>query len=714
MSRRLLVIVLLLALTLPALGQSPPNQPTFGTGTTAVVVDVIVRDRKGNPVTDLRKGDFELLEDGVRQEIADLTLVSRGARARARAETHARATTHDPAPPNSIRTPTVVALVFDRLSGEGRAAAWKAARAALASISESDFFGVFVTDLSLHTLQTFTNDRAALERAIHAASTRATSVFSRDADRVRTAGPGDSHPAVPYTAGAEFAGRAVQGTRPPHDRMTDAFARSEEVFTRMARHMEGTFEFLSRDHQGFATTNALLALIAALSELPGRKSVVFFAESLALPIAVQGRFDSVIQNANRANVAIYAVDAAGLRVHSDQGQVGRELQCLGASAGVQAGCENVFDRLGMGYSHADLVVDLLQKDPATALGTLSRATGGFLINNTNDLARGFQQIDADRRFHYLLTYTPKNEQFDGEWRNVTVRVPGRRVDVRARTGYLAVRALGAIPLLAHEGPALAALDRDPRPTDLPITARAFIFPTGDDEARLAVLASTPASAITFPADDTGFRADFTILARIRDANGEVVRKASEPYRLSGPLGDKDKAQRGDVLFFRQPMLPAGRYTLDAVVHDALGKKAGVVSESFEVPAGSGLAVSSLVVVGRGERVADPQPDNPLYVGDVLVYPNLGEPINKTEGAITLFLTVVPVAGRTPSAELELLRGAEALAKVPLNFDAPVNGRIQQLWRVPIDTLEPGDYTFRVVVADGQGREVRETSVRVVD
>jgi VWFA-related protein len=176
--------------------------------------------------------------------------------------------------------------------------------------------------------------------------------------------------------------------------MTDAFARSEDVFTRMARHMEGTFEFLSRDHQGFTTTNAPLALIAALSELPGRKSVVLFAESLALPLAVQGRFDSVIQNANRANVAIYAVDAAGLRVHSDQGQVGRELQCLGVSAGVQADCENVFARLGMGYYSADLVVDLLQKDPATALGSLSRATGGFLINNTNDLARGFHQ---DRR-----------------------------------------------------------------------------------------------------------------------------------------------------------------------------------------------------------------------------------------------------------------------------------------------------------------------------
>jgi hypothetical protein len=52
--------------------------------------------------------------------------------------------------------------------------------------------------------------------------------------------------------------------------------------------------------------------------------------------------------------------------------------------------------------------------------------------------------------------------------------------------------------------------------------------------------------------------------------------------------------------------------------------------------------------------------------------------------------------------------------VPLKFDEPVNGRIQQLWRVPIDKLEPGDYTFRVAVADGEVREVREASVRVVD
>jgi VWFA-related protein len=711
--RRLLVVVLLLALTLPVLGQSPPNQPTFGTGTTAVVVDVVVRDLKGNPVTDLRREDFELLEDGVRQEIADLTLVAPSAAQRAggtpaAASSHAAEPTALPESPRAVPAPTFVALVFDRLTPEARALAYKGALAYLDVGRSDNFAGVFLSDLSLITVQGFTNDPGRIRLALEQVATRPTSVFNRMATRDallrdRNLAGGDASPGVPVVASAESAGRPA---------IVDLGDRTANPFLLAATAMDTarrTWEALAQEQQGQATTTALMALASGLGVLPGRKTIVFFSEGLAIPDAVLPHFESVVATANKANVSIYAIDAAGLRVHSGDSEAAREVRSMGL-----AGITVLPDGSNMSTTQMmERNEDVLRRNPRTGLTMLAERTGGFLINNTNDLARGFQQIDADRRFHYLLTYTPTNEQFDGAWRNVTVRVPGRRVDVRARSGYLAVRALGAIPLLAHEGPALAALDRDPRPTDLPIMARAFVFLTGD-EARLTVLASTPASAITFATDDKGFRADFTMLACIRDANGEVVRKASEPYRLSGPLGDRDKAHGGDVLFFRQPTLPAGRYTLDAVVHDALGKKAGVVSESFEVPATSGLAVSSLIVVGRGEQVADPQPDNPLYVGNVLVYPNLGEPIRKTDGAITLFLTVVPVAGRTPSAELELLRGTEALAKVPLKFDAPGNGRIQQLWRVPIDTLEPGDYTFRVIVADGSNRELRETSVRVVD
>ena len=82
--------------------------------------------------------------------------------------------------------------------------------------------------------------------------------------------------------------------------------------------MERSYETMMREEQGYATTNGLLALIESLSLLPGRKTVVFFAEGLAIPPAVQARFDSVVATANRANVSVYTVDSAGLRVHSEQ------------------------------------------------------------------------------------------------------------------------------------------------------------------------------------------------------------------------------------------------------------------------------------------------------------------------------------------------------------------------------------------------------------
>ena len=43
---------------------------------------------------------------------------------------------------------------------------------------------------------------------------------------------------------------------------------------------------------------------------------MFFSEGLALTASVEGQFRSVIASANRANVSVYSVDAAGLRVES--------------------------------------------------------------------------------------------------------------------------------------------------------------------------------------------------------------------------------------------------------------------------------------------------------------------------------------------------------------------------------------------------------------
>ena len=428
---------------------------------------------------------------------------------------------------------------------------------------------------------------------------------------------------------------------------------------------------------------------------------MFFSEGIRVPDAVLHHFRNVIGAANRANVSVYTLDGAGLRTGSEQAQTARRLTWFG-SAGVG---------------------DAL-RGPTTTLEMLARETGGLFVENTNDLTGAFRKVDADRRFYYLLTYTPKNGKFDGKWRTIAVKVPGRRVDIRARTGYLATREPGLLPfltLLGYEAPALAALARSPAPADLPLRAAALVFP-GGEQSRVAVLAATDAAALRFEADGTTgkYRTDFSILARVMNARGEIVRKASQPYRLSGPADQIDTAKRGEILFFRQPSLEPGTYTLEVAVHDALATRSSVHRSTFVVPEtkAAALEVSSLVLVRRAERVKPEErdKDNPLYMGDVLIYPNLGEPLRKSRDKAAAFFTVATAApGNAPQASVEVLQDGRAVAKAPAALPAAgPSDRIEHVIQLPLEKLPAGRYTVRLTMTQGSTREVRDATLTVIE
>ena len=103
--------------------------------------------------------------------------------------------------------------------------------------------------------------------------------------------------------------------------------------------------------------------------------------------------------------------------------------------------------------------------------------------------------------------------------------------MRARSGYVAVPALGTVPVLRFESNALSALAATPRPTQIPLRAAAFEFPEADGTTRVALFVKVPGSGVAYFVDDnqTAWQTHFTILARIVDEKGETVRKGSQPY-----------------------------------------------------------------------------------------------------------------------------------------------------------------------------------------
>jgi VWFA-related protein len=702
-----------------AAAQQPGDvKPAFGAEATAIVVDVIVRDKQGKPVTDLTAKDFELYEDDVRQEIGTLTLVAPG-EAQGGAQSASSAAAETAASAGSTG-PTFVALVFDRLSPEARTLAQKGATAYLETAQSADFAGVFVIDQALSTIQTYTNDREKLRAAIDTAASRASSPLQPGQGRPGSVAGGDTNPRTPVTAGAESQGRGAAQAQAPTagpEGTATASADANRLAAMLAERMERSYDSMMRDQQGFATTSGLLALVDSLGTLPGRKTVVFFAEGIAIPPAVQAQFNSVVATANRANVSVYTIDAAGLRVHSQAAQTATQVGAL-----AKAGIGDVARDPNQAYMRdLEQNEEILRDDPAVGLTMLAERTGGFMINNTNDLERGFRQIDADRRFHYLLTYTPKNSDFRGEFRRINVKVPARGVSVRARNGYVAVRATGG-PILSHEGPVLALLDQSPLPSDLPARGGVFSFPDPKHPGQLALLVATEPAALTFQTDNKKktFQTDFTILARVRSASGDVILKTSQPYRLNGPADQVDAAKRGEILFFRQPALGPGPYKLEYVVYDALGQKAGAGSEPFTVfdKPGQALQASSLLIVQRTERVpaAERTGDNPLYQGELLLYPNLGTPLRKSVDKTVSFAISVYAAGSpAPTATLVLQKDGTPLGQVPITLPAAdASGRTQLASQLPLENFPPGTYTLELTIERGSEREVRTASFTLTE
>ncbi len=236
-----------------------------------------------------------------------------------------------------------------------------------------------------------------------------------------------------------------------------------------------SFDSLDRDHQGYETSRSLLAIVESLANAPGRKTIVFFSEGLPASPALSARLDTLIDAANRAHVTTYAIDAKGLRTRSSNETVSKEVNAFVTerTSQLSTGSDATNEPLTMSFERVE---DTFKLDSRTGLARLAEDTGGFLIEQTNDLSNAFRRIDEDTRFHYLLTYSPANTNFDGKFRSIGVKVRRPGIRVFARKGYRAIRAALHPDSASYETPALALLGRTPLPRAFPVNAAAFSFP----------------------------------------------------------------------------------------------------------------------------------------------------------------------------------------------------------------------------------------------
>jgi VWFA-related protein len=692
--------------------QPPPSQPTFETQSTIVLLDVVVRDRKGRPVRDLRPEELQVFEDGQRRELTSFRLVEGQASEERVAPSAASGLQPDPR-----RQVSLVTMVFDKLM-DGRQLSQQAALDFLANNMESNVWvSVWTIDQRLYLRQEFTQDRYLLRQAILKA-TGTTSVAAASLSGEAAAQDQLSQQATNIAGGLQAAAAGSAAGAGGADSSAIGSANAE---AQMAAVIAGILRFTSsiqRQQQGQSSLYPLLGMVKAQGRLAGRKTMLYFSEGLVVPKNLEEVFKTAIGEANRANVTIYAVDARGLGSARDTDATRDQLLQAARTSQQQMA------RRGAGAVSVDEVMiaenaeESLRANLQESLNEFAKSTGGFLIADTNDFKPAMARVATDIGSYYEAAYAPAAQEFDGKFRRIDVKVTRPGVTVQSRSGYFALPPGEGSALLPFEMPLLTALTVDPAPHAFDYQSAALQFAATPEGREHVLIFEVPLEKMTFQEDRRRktYRLRFSLLALVRDAEGRIVERFSDDYPFEGPLANLAGVRRGNLIFKRPFTLAPGRYTVDFVAQDRDSNRTSVQRSALLVQPSDGLAVSTVTVVRRLDEAGPDVPlDDPFRVDRTRVVPNLDLPIAKAlNQSLSVYFVVYTSPGAAPKMALEFLKGDTVLARAKPDLPAAgKDGRIPYVGTFPLAGFEPGRYSVRaLVMQDGRVAE-SETGFTIV-
>lgn len=689
----------------------PQQQPAVKTNVDEVLLDLIVRDKKGKPVTDLKPDEITVTDNGAKQTILSFRQV-RGSEA---ISATGAATPLDP-----LRQVRLVTLAFEPLPAPDQR---KLARTAALDLVKGDqgvnvFYSVVVIDTRLLVLQSFTNDRAALTKAIE----RATEGVSA---------PKLSSEAAAITAELKrnLNGQTVNGADQDTNLLAAAAqtasaqpagggANSGEVALQ-AKLASVMLDMLRMDQavqsQGTRLSlSALKALVDGLREMPGRKSVMYFTSGMYLGPELDTPFRNLMGAANRDNVTFYSVDVRGVMTSA---------QNAGAMSQMNSGAKasnNTTQRLDGGATKdemraADTIETAARNNVDMALRDLAESTGGFLIGDSNDLRQPLRQVNEEISSYYELSYNPGIESYDGSFRKLSVSANRKDLVIHARNGYFALppeaRAAGLAPF---EMPLLKALSDGKLSDDVKFRANAVLLQPKKDATEVAILLEVPLHELQPVTNPNTIDVHCSLAALIKDSKGEVAQKITRDRSFHVTA---EQLKMGNFLDKTMLELAPGKYSLETAVMDRESLKTGVQHAEFTVPAsGNGVGISALMPMrSYTPNAKGLDADDPFQFQGGSITPTMDTAVKKAPDAmLRLFFTVYQDAAiaAKPTVEIEFVQNGKSLTKVPMQLPAAdAQNRIPYLMTIPAAAIPAGSYEVRATARQGSTSAVSSTTIR---
>jgi VWFA-related protein len=606
----------------------PPS--TLQINSRSVLVDVVVTDKNGNPVTGLTRDAFTVSEQGKPQAISFFE-----------EHTAVPAAAHQEMPkyPTDVfsnfspfpEPPAVNVLLLDSLNTEigDQAVVHERVMKFLKSAKPGTRMAIFTMGMGLHFIQGFNDDPAVLAAALGNKKNNELQAAVMLKEQEESNAQADLMGMMAGSAGNG-------GTAAP-----------QAMITSLQNFLNENDTAQSTD-QGLITLVNLQRLAAFLEGFPGRKNIIWFAEKVPSVFTSEGgtsnpgmadELQKTLAMLASARAAIYPVYAPGVSVDSlytAQNKLSNSINAPSQLIGPN------------GAFATSLGSDEAKRSSEIGSEKLLAEQSGGRAFATNGMAEVIEKVTSDSSHFYTFSYTPTNSNMDGRYRRIEVKIPGDKYHLSYRQGYFAVDAAlpgSAINTRNQEMQKLAAQNPGAVNPLLPfmdlgmpqseqILYKVRIVPISSDEKEPSEKKSENRYNLDFSIDlkDLDLRLDSDKLRKgllnvsliAYDRYGKEASRKDNIVALNIKPDVYELFQQKGVQIHMEIGVPRGQYWLRTGVYDQGSHKVGTmeVGLSSVVPApAAGPSSAELAFVNPAEADVPrppseaPKPSVPLRASD---------------------------------------------------------------------------------------------------
>lgn len=696
------------------LAQNPqrpePKDDVVRVYTELVQTDVMVFDKNGKFVDDLRREDFELRIDGKPRPIEFFERVKAGTATEESQLAAARGSAN--AAPSGIAVPldrgrTVFFYLDDlHLDLSGTQLARKVVTQYIErEMGQNDEAAITSSSGQIGFLQQLTDNKTVLRRALERLRPRSTSVLD-----------GFRPPMSEY--------QALLITRYHRDVMDyfiEAILRENPGLSRETAEQLVLERAQQLMLQGGNITRASLAgletLIKSSTGLPGRKLVFFISSGFLLDERNSDSLDRlrrITDSAARNGVVVYTMDARGLVATLTPASVDVPFDVSGRLASAS-----------LGELHATQDV----------LSGLASDTGGKAILDTNSLEPGLKRALFETSAYYLLAWKPDTDASASErFRKIEIKVINRNnLTVRTRRGFIENATVASnkkstnAKLSAPESALVSALNSPFPDRSLPVALALTHLNLQDKGNLLSVALQVPEEFLTFTAGaDNKRQTQVEVTGSVYNDRGQAGATFRERLSVSAPMQSGDGDKKVNLAYSYPLFLNPGLYEARVAVVDVATARAGSAHAWIEIPDLSSrqLAMSSVLV---GERAGSDISNASTGATDDSKQVNISVDKRFHRGSFLRLLVYIynsslaPQSGKPDIAiQIQVIRDDQPVVTTALRKVDPEG--VSDLTRLPyaaevrLDDLRAGQYLLVVTALDRVSKRStsQQTKFQIVD